>query len=300
MADDINDPTNFNVTDESDNGPADRIDVPIDYGTPQEFVRADLPADNLFIAQNGILWMHYKAMPCVLGKTDFDNLRHSHDHAYQNKGSPVFCENGMMYVPVDKVFGVFVNNAKDVARWPGGWIPNGTAQVTFNRYYKETSEPAYFSKYDKLVPVICPDDFFAEHSQELVTNPTGSDTLQFEPKKVLYIFDSNGNQYAPGADFTIEGCKIVWGANRPGLGPTGKPMILSIRYRYQPSYYVKYVVHEQRLKAEIDLYSQEVKMKGGPTQCVVEQDYVFLENRFKDNAPNSQPTSGQGGNTSPR
>src|ERR1700677_897643 len=105
MGDDLKDPTNFNVEDESTNNPSDAQNVPIQYGDPMETVRADLPADNLFISNNGVLWMHYKAMPCPIGKTDFDSLRHSHDHAYQNKGAPVFCENGFMYIPVNKVYG---------------------------------------------------------------------------------------------------------------------------------------------------------------------------------------------------
>lgn len=292
---------NFNQKDPSDRKPADEQDAPINYDSPQDMVRADLTGENLFVANNSILWAHWKAVPCVLGQTNMEGLRRSHDHAFENQGSSVICENSFTYFKAGEVYGIFTNNSKDTSRWVGGWVPNGQAYITFDRYYKGTKDAVYLSKYDKIVPMICPDDFFAEHSQKLVNNPLGVDKLQFPVHKVIYLSDSAGKRYSQGIDFDVEGCMIKWRAQtRPGLDETSKPRILSVRFRYQPYYYVKYVMHEQRLKAEFDPYLQEIKMKGGPSQCLVEQDYIFQTNEFKDNALNSQVTSGQGGNTSPR
>jgi hypothetical protein len=289
----------FNQRDDSDRKPSDRQDVQTDYGSPQDMVRDDLPGEGLFISNNGILFKHWKAVPCVLGKTDYDSLRQSHDHAYENQGSPVVCENGFTYFCAGEVYGIFVNNSKDISRWHGGWVDYGQAYITLNRHYKGTKEAAYFGKYDKLVPINCPSDFFAEHNEEIPTNPTGNDRLQFPATKVVYMSDSDGKRYQPGVDFEVKGCQIHWLRNRPGNGPTGNPKILSVRYQYQPYWYVRHVIHEQRLRAQIDEF-QDVKIVGGPSQVLVEQDFVFLANMFKDNAVNSQVQSGQGSNTGPR
>jgi len=289
------------MSDQSNRLPADATNIPINYNDPADMVRADLPGENLFISNNGILFAHWKAMPCVIGQDEFDNIRRSHDHAYEGKPTAApQCENGYIYEFAGYIYGIFVQNSKNMTRWPGGFMPAGTAYITFNHLYRDTTSSAYFSEFDKLIPCETPDDFYAEHSQKVQHSPVGVDRLQFPAHKVTSLIDSDGKRYTQDIDFTVENGMVKWGENRPGFSTGGKPKVYSIRYTYRPYYYVKHVLHEQRLKAEIDIYTQEVKMRGGPTQVMVEQDHVFLQNKFQDNAKDSQIQSGSGGNTGPR
>lgn len=288
------------MSDQSDNKPGDRNDVPVIYQDPFDAVRADLSAENVFIANNGILFAHYKVFPCVIGQKDFDGVRRSFDHAYENQGCPIQCERGLAYQFVGHVRGIFVNNSKNLSKqFPGGWVPNGQAAVTLNHFYVNTSDAVYVSEYDKLVPCECPDTFWAENWQKVQHSPTGTDRLQFPAFKVPILVDSDGKKYTQDIDFTVEDGQIKWGQNRPGNDQQGRPKIYSIRYTYRPYYYVKTVLHEQRLKAEIDPYTQEVRMRGGPTQCVLEQAHIFLNNLYNDQQKDSQQQSGTGGNTGP-
>ena len=288
------------MSDQSNRKPEDTTNIPIKYDDPFNAVRADLPSENEFIAQNGILFAHWKAMPCVIGQVDFDGIRRSHDHAYENKGCPMNCENGFTYFLAGYIYGIFVQNSKSLSKqFPGGWIPAGQAVVTLNRFYKDTKDTAYFSEYDKLKPCECPFEFYSENWQKVQHSPTGTDRLMFPAFKVQMLYDSDGKKYSQDIDFTIENGMIKWGTNRPGFTQDGRPKIYSVRYTYQPYYYIKTVLHEQRFKAEIDPFTQEAKMKGGPTQCVLEQDYVFLQNKYNDNQNDSQQQSGTGGNEGP-
>jgi hypothetical protein len=287
------------MSDSSDRKPEDRVDIPIQYHDPFEAVRTSLDAEGSFISNNGVLFAHWKAMPCVIGQKDLDGIRKSFDHAYENAGCPMKCENGFSYEFSGYVYGIFVSNSKNSAKMPGGFVPNGQAYVTLNRYYKNTETSAYFSEYDKLIPHECPEDFKAENFQKFQHNPSGVDRLQFPAHKVQFLHDSDGKRYTQDVDFTVVDGQIKWGDNRPGFDNQGKPKICSVRYTYQPYYYVKYVLHEQRLKVQVDPYTQEGKVKTGPTQCLVEQDFVFLDSRFKDNQKDSQLESGKGGNSGP-
>lgn len=289
------------MADDTNRNPEDVNNVPIIYHDPFDAVRADLGAENIFISNNGILMAHYRVFPCVIGQKDFDGVRRSFDHAYENQGCPLNCENGLAYELAGYVYGIFVQNSKNLSKqFPGGWTNNGQAVITLNRHYKgEPNKPCYVSEYDKLVPCECPEDFFAENWHKVQHSPTGNDRLQFPAFKVQILVDSDGKKYTQDVDFTIQDGQVAWGQNRPGSDQQGRPKIYSIRYTYRPYYYVKTVIHEQRLKAEIDPYTQEVKMKGGPTQCVLEQAHIFLNNRFNDKQKDSQPQSGTGGNEGP-
>lgn len=253
----------------------------INYDEPWNEVVVDALGQDNFIASNGCRFIHYKALPCVLGQPDEGGIRHSHTHEMDGN-SDLHCENGFVYVCAGEVFGVFTGNSKQQTNTPPGFLNNSTAMVTFNRFYRGTEKLASFTEYDKLVPCENPKEFFHSNFEKIQHNPQGLDRCQFKITELEYLYDSDGKFYNEGINFTINSLgQIQWtsGAAWPGFDNVNdKPKILSVRYKYSPYFYVKQMTHEIRIVPQMNPYTGEMTQKKMPMQALVQVDWIFLQN----------------------
>lgn len=275
--------------DESSRNNGSKNPIEIKFDKPFTSFKADMSAWNHLISANGILMMHYMAVPDPMHQVVDGALRMSFDQEenYQFENKDRFIrENGFLYIPQKPVYIIFTSNSKNMVNIPAGLYGDGGASATINRYYKDTDETVKLSEYDKFVPQEITTEFFSVNWQKFTHNPTGIDRLQFEAETVEYLIDSQGIVYTESIDFIIEKGQIRWlngnKAKRPGLDPiSGKGKVCSIRYTYKPSYYVKVVHHDIRMMPTINPVTGEQTMQKAPISAQLQADWVFLNVRAK-------------------
>lgn len=278
------------------------LDVPSNYQDPWPTVRTDFSAFNNLIVNTGIVFQHWKAMPCVLGVNDTGDIHHSHDHTHDEG---VYCENGYIYFLAGEVYGTFTANSKSNFSISAGYVANAPSFITFNRFYKNTDKLASFSEWDKLIPCNCAnfnDEVFTTNFQTFQHNTTGIDRLQFKAIEVESLMDSNGKFYQDNTDFILQDGQIRWleSGVRPGLDPlTGSGRICSIRYKYKPFYYIASVTHDIRLTPTMDQVTGRSEMKMMAPACQVMQDVIFVNlKNNSNNEPQAYLDPQDGGNAS--
>ncbi len=271
-------------------------------GRPWTSVRDDLDAYNAFIANLGLAFKHYIAIPYVIGASETGSLR-DYDEAKVELDNGMIVENGFMYKYVGDVFGIFQGNSSNLVQIPAGFYNHATAYVTFNKYYRGTDKQVSLSRFDKLVPIDPPSEFKVVNWQKVEHNPTGIDRLQFKIDQIDYVGDSTGREYILGTDFVIDNGYIKWlpTGSRPGIDPQSQAgRVMSVRYTYRPLYYVNQLMHAVRAHATIDQVTGEVRVQAAPLQAVIQLDFVFLDSikdgsfvdeaaRDNSNTPNTGP-----------
>ena len=290
--------------DQSSNKPGTFQNDPVKYSVPWTAVREDPAANNSFIANLGICFQHWVAIPNVLGAVQTDDARDSFGQAEKNQFDGIgkyHVENGFIYVCRGLIYGIFQGNSKSLNHIPSGLYSDDGAQISMNRYYKDSEKTAGFTKFDKLVPHELPSEFFHTTFEKFIHNPAGIDRLQYHICKVDTVIDSAGIIYNENEDFVIERGNIRWldTGKRPGFEPaTGNGRVVSIRYTYKPYYYVKYAMHDIRVQQSIDELTGEVMAKKGPILLNVQADWVFLDARTTriDDVSNAQLVAQDGGN----
>jgi len=293
--------------DQSDRKPGDFADAPINYNDPWDAVRPNQAAENLHIANQGILFAHWYCVPDPLFQHEIGDVRHSfgvEDGFQQVQDSDRFHrENGFLYVKSKYIYGTFMGNAKDLKHVAAGLYGSSGATISLNRFYQNTEEKIHISENDKLIPVDLKDEFFSVNWQKFTHNPTGIDRLEFKACQVIFLIDSDGIQYLRGRDFEIVNGYIKWidGADRPGLDKlTGKGKVCSIRYTYKPYYYIKTVLHDIRIRPMMTI-DGDIEPKAGPVLAQVQADWIYLERRTNDDKDVAAvEQEGDGGNTGPR
>jgi len=277
--------------------------VLINYEEPWNSVTMDSIGQDNFLIQNGVLFDHYKAVPCVLGQTVEGDIRHSHNHDFEGNTN-VHCENGFLYCFAGQVWGVFTNKSKQMAYIPAGFYGSSSAMLTFNRYYRGTTKIASFTEYDKLIPCECPKEFFHSNFEKVTHSMTGVDRTQFQITEIEYVTDSDGKFYNEGIDFKIDSQgHIAWipGGKQPGWNNVAdKPKLISVRYKYKPYFYVKQMMHEIRIFPQMNAYDGSYSMQKMPMQAQVQADYIFLNNRTEQDVPDAEINAPTGNNVGPR
>lgn len=293
--------------DQSDRQPGTFENVPTQFSRPFEAVRPDMPAENFFIANQGIKFWHYVAVVDPIYQVNSGDARHSFDQEengqFEDQGR-FHRENGFIYFRKEIVYGIFQSNSKDLKYLTAGLYTDSGAMVTVDRYYKATGEKVEISENDKLVPCELPSEFFTTISHKFDHNPTGIDRLQFRAINVSHLIDSQGIIYIQGEDFNLrQGC-IEWinGKNRPGIDPiSGKGRVCGVRYTYRPFFYIKLVVHDIRIKPSLHPVTGEVSATAGPILVQVQADWVYLQRRTAaDNVSDAELSAGDTSNTGPR
>jgi len=280
------------------------VDIPNDFGSPWPAVRDDLQAYSQFIANLGIVFQHWMAIPYVIGDEEGGGIR-QYDERNVELDNGLIYDNGFVYKYVGDVYGIFQGHSKDLKQLPPGFYADSVAYVSFNKFYKNSTKRAAFAEFDKLIPIDCPGRDMTEiwtiNFEKIRHNPVGFDKLQYPALEIDFIQDNRGVIYEEITDYVLKDGGIQWvpSGTQPGISNvTNKGRILGVRYKYKPLFYVKQMVHEMRVHATFD-DDGEVRVQRGPTQCAVQVDWVFLES-LKEDAKNAVLASGDTPNVGPR
>lgn len=298
--------------DKSDRKPSDVKNVLMDFESPWDSVIPNSDATNHFISGLGIVFNHYVAIPNVIYESNLGDLRRifpeelpatSPDKRFD------YIENGFLYKYAGQVWGIFQGNNKQFREIPSGLYTQSGAFITFNRYYRNTNKYASFAEYDKLIPCVSGHQFFSVNWEKTQVSLSGTNRLQFLATEIEYVVDSAGRIYDQDVDYKLVKGDLCWisrpGADRPGIDPlTGRGRVISVRYKYKPTYYVKSLAHDIRMHASFDSQGEpsyplsvqpngDVTYKPGPSSVNIVADFVFLDRRTADeNGPDAQLEDG--------
>jgi hypothetical protein len=270
----------------------------MNFGDPWDSIIPNNDSTNLFIAGLGIIFNHYVAIPNPIYESNLGDLRRifpEDDTTFNLDKRFDFIENGFLYKYTGQVWGIFQGNNKQFREIASGLYSSSGALITFNRYYRGSDKYASFAEYDKLIPCISGKDFFSVNWEKTQVSQTGINRLQFPACEIEYVIDSTGKFYYEGQDFKLENGHIKWisikGADRPGIDPlSGKSRIISVRYKYKPTFYVKSLAHDIRMHASFDSQGEpqyplsttpegDIVYKPGPSSVNIVADYIFLDRR---------------------
>lgn len=237
-----------------------------------QVVSFDVEQFDTSIRSQGVKLVHYKAIPCPVGKIDKDDIRRPHD---DHQG----CSNGYIYIKAGCITCLFTGSGNEMRQLEIGLLDGSTVMASAPRFYDDCPNvPFDVTPFDRFFLI---DEAITVPNWELVqAHQTGRDRLRFLVETVSDVVDSRGHVYGPG-DFTIEQGQIVWGpSGGPGVDPaTNKGRVYSIRYYYKPHWYVSRVIHQVRV-AQIETLLERVTMRM-PQEFMMHREYVFL-NEDKD------------------
>lgn len=276
------------------------LDIPIDFGSPWPAVRDDMQAYGQFIANLGLVFQHWMAIPYVIGDEEGGGIRQYDERNVESKHGLIY-DNGYIYKYVGEVYGIFQGNTKDLKQLPAGYYADSVAYVSFNKFYKGSNKKASFAEFDKLIPCGNCHELWTVNFEKITHNPAGFDKLQYLASEIEFVMDNRGVIYNEGVDYMLENGGIQWlqSGDQPGISPvTQKGRIVAVRYKYKPYFYVKQMLHELRVHATFD-ENGEVKVQRGPTQCAVQVDWVFRDS-LKEGAPDAKMVAEDTPNVGPR
>lgn len=237
--------------------------------------------DNL-IEEQGMVFTHFRAMPCPVGRTDRFDIRKGHeDHAG--------CSNGFLFKYAGEVVGAATGNSRSKSLIDVGLTNTSSMQVTLARhYFNQPEEEIIVAPFDRFYmkennATVC-------HAQLFEANVSGLDRLQFPATDVEHLIDSNGKSYDMLKDFSIYKGQIKWiGNDRPAMDPTsGKGQICSIRYRYVPYWYCEKILHEIRVVKVYDEKQQKVVVSRMPYAILLQRENVF-EGSARNDPASAEP-----------
>lgn len=238
----------------------------VPFQLPFEQLTFDQQANNLFIEANGPVFVHYKAFPCPIGQLEQESIRAPfHDHSN--------CSNGFIYELAGEFKGTFTSNSQNINLTDLGMVDGSIATLIIPQFYSDGTTPVFISVYDKLY--IKDAVVLSTNTEKKQTHITGVDRLTFPVSSVEFLMDSEGKKYS-SADFSIQSGNIVWGSNnRPKLDPnTQTGGVYSIRYLYQPFYYVTRLLHEIRIYGKVDLDGNQTYSRA-PHQIMIAREKYF-------------------------
>lgn len=246
----------------------------------------DIGAFRDFINSQGIRVVHLRAVPDPTGKTARGDNRASDGQGRRSSDGFIYEEAGVMQV-------LFYTNSDQENFVPEGAIEYATAYMTLPDKYED--------KPDCQVMVMPWDRFYLKDieirvvaRQDMESNSTGLDRLNFPATCVESLIDANGVKYEEGKHFEItqEG-HIRWlGQERPGWNQElQRGTIYSIRYRYTPFFVCNRIIHEIRVSQVTNPMTFERSVERMPYQIEVVRENVFhdVNNADKDLKPQEDP-----------
>ncbi len=242
-----------------------------------DHVHMDTPYLDNVIDHQGILFRHYRAIPCPVGLsgTDAYDIRKTHqDHNN--------CSNGFIYDFVGCARVIFSSNPKELRHLDVGYLTGSTAQITVPRFYDDKpDEPLLLSPFDRLYLDKC--KTLVVTFEKVEHNISGMDRARYPIVFVEFCMDSDGVRYQPNQDFTIVNGQIKWlTVKQPGMDPsTGKGKILAVRYRYTPFWYIERLIHEVRVHPTQNNETGTLDATRMPYAAVIQREYTF-ENEQND------------------
>lgn len=284
-----------------------QVQVPIKYNEPWEQVQSKATAWNDFISGLGMRFQHWAFTPYVVGAVTTGSLRNYDEQKVQKPNDKYMYDNNGMYKYMGDVYVIWQGNNKASAQLPPGYYPESSATITVNRHYIDTKTIIGLSEFDKMIPVIGDEDpleYATVNWEQMKHNSAGIDRLMFKAVQIDHLSDANGVEYFEGTHYTLKDGNLNWisGAARPGLdNHSGEGVILSIRYRYIPSFYIKHAAHELRNHTTINPNTGQRSPTRGPMTASVQIDWVFLQSlKNQEKSADSAKNEGTGGNVGPR
>lgn len=238
--------------------------------------------DDVNIRSNGVVMIHWAAVPCPIGLKDPDDT--DNHLAHQD------CDNGMLYQCQGEVVVNFSANQTSQSQDAIGYIDQSRAYVTLPRFYdSDPSKPVMVSVFDKFYIKGCPVRVI--EAERLEAHATRQDRLKYPVIAVQFCVDSSGQQYKENSDFTLKEGHICW---KPGKGPfldpsTNAGMVYSVRYEYIPWYYVAQILHEVRVARIEDPTTGQIKLERMPYQVALDREYVFQKTMNEHNLKGGEP-----------
>lgn len=233
-------------------------------------VHMDVPYLDAFVDGQGVPFIHYRVMPCPIGKDDPYDSRKGHDH--------VGCSNGFIYEKVGELTCTFTGISKDIKNLDVGFVTGSSAQLTLPLFYTDDPRRKVSMTYmDRLYLNV--EIGTVVNTQLYEHNISGKDRLKYPAVEVEALIDSHGNHYNQGEHFDLKDGQVVWrGAAQPGMNPeTRKGEVCSIRYKYIPFWYVDRLIHEIRI------VRNGPDVVRAPMSVLVQREY-FFENEQNDRA----------------
>jgi len=220
------------------------------------------------IKAHGVKMIHYRGIRNPVGMVDkYDSRRPDSDHSSAS--------NGMLYSKAGCFSALFIGNSKSLRAMEAGILNSATAQITPTLKYDGSEEDVYLSPMDRLY--LAEESILVPHQQLVEVDEGGYDRLNFPAVKVLYLVGSDNVVYTE-EDYKIVNGQIHWCGNKgPSLNPeTGTGNVYSIKYLYQPFWYVDRLLHEIRVAQYKNPVSGERKMVRMNQSAAVQREYVFM------------------------
>lgn len=205
---------------------------------------------NQLLEDNGIRLRHYKTAICPNSR---DINAESHDI------NCTLCDNGVIFHSSQDFVGIFTTAKLDkIFKVEGKWI-SGSAMLT-------APSSIRFDYFD-AVDVI---DGISTHSELIKKSDNNIDKTRYKMKKILFLKDADGVEYACNTDFEISmDGYIKWARdNRPQIGK-----VFTIAYEYTPRYRVIEHMHSIRNMLLDDKLDERVP-ENLPQQVLVRIDYL--------------------------
>ena len=265
-------------------GGAHQLQYPPDFT-----VDFDVESTDQLIRDKGIPFIHFRSMPCPLGKSDIGDYRKPH----QDHGA---CSGGFIYREAGTIMTLFSGNSLQLIQMDMGLLTGSTVNVTFDRFYQpkndsQDPEPFYVATFDRLY---LPDENVVVTGTELF-EPSGApqDRLKFPVVKVISLLDANGVEYSQVAgDFSLVDGKIAWGKKSPLFNvEKGRGIPCSIRYLYRPYFLVKQLMHEIRISQSENFAGDRVLTRL-PQGALLQRENVYENQEKDDSNPSDRQVKG--------
>lgn len=235
----------------------------------------DLRRLDVFSTSLGVEFIHYKAMPSPIGKSDRGDYRRS-------DGVDTITSNGLIYRCAGRFTATMTDNSHDAQRGNSGVLDFSEARLVLPRFYNNTGradgDRIYLAPGDRIYVADQTTDVKVSNPQQMTYEPGVENVPMFPIVKLeLPIVDSRNFEYKEGVDYHIskEGniCWIPTGEN-PGIDPeTGKGRVYSIRYLYHAYWYIFSLPKEVRVT---NVTTNGVRApERMPYHAIVVREYIY-------------------------
>jgi hypothetical protein len=245
----------------------------------------DLKRLDVFSTSLGVEYIHYKAMPSPIGKSDRGDYRRS-------DGVDTITSNGLIYKCAGKFTATMTDNSHDAQRGESGILDFSEARLVLPRFYNKdasvaTGERIYLAPGDRIYVHDQQTDVKVSNPQQMTYLPYADNVPLFPIVKLeLPIIDSRNFEYKEDIDYCItkEG-NIRWLAtgSNPGIDPaTGNGRVYSVRYLYHAYWYILSLPKEVRIT---NVTTSGVRSpERMPYHAIVVREYIYHNQNRGDEA----------------
>lgn len=250
--------------------------------SPQVQESFDLNRLEGFVTGLGVDFLHWRATPSPIGKSDRGDLR-------RNDGVDTITSNGMVYRLAGQFTAVQTDNQRETKRAPGGVVDPSESRLVMPRFYNKNGvadgDRIYLMPGDRLY-IADPNANVLVANSQLMDYQDNIDNEPMFPIVSLQdkILDSRNIEYVQGCDFIITpqgNIRWIVGCKNPGIDPdTGKGRVYSIRYVYRAYYYVVALPKEVRVT---NITNGNVRSpERMPMHAVIMREYIFHQQNRGD------------------